>query len=167
MLAFAGGGTDYLAELESAAGNQDRHGMWPMVSARLSHARLGSYLVGDPGRAAELAGDDQYPFFIQAAGREVLDQRRNAPVVNRQAMSQIVEYVTVDSVRVPVVHTIRMNWQTRLIGVFEDHRHEAGPVLDEAAGQEAALTPSVHAVAVAQPRRLSGDFEGPARGGTL
>ena len=162
--AVAVAGAVDVAPLDAAAGEHGRVAVGPVVAAGVAV---------DPGRPAELAERDDQGRVEQAAGVEVLDQGRQAPVGDRQ---QVVAVLVEDlEVGVPVLPL--------LAEVVDVDERDAG--LDQPAGQQQVLaahlagdSPArrrcrppppeptrgrlvVVAVAVAESRILAVEFAGP------
>ena len=136
---------DQLAAADAGAGEDGREDGRPVVAAVLAVDVAGA--LADPGRAAELAGHDHQRLVEQAPGRQVVEQRRDAPVGRRQ--QPVLERLEVGRVRVPGLDPAHVHLDDR-------HAH-----LDQPAGQQQRLAVHVPAVAVAEPRVFLAQVEGP------
>ena len=139
------------AGLQAATADEDRHGLRPVIAARLHDFRLRTNRRVDARGAAELARDDQHDFLVEAAVVEVVDQRGDRLIEHRQLHQQVREHVAVHGVRVPVVGDAE---RKLFAGARILHRdgHEAGSRFGQSPGEECSLAVDVAAVTVARLR---------------
>ena len=144
-----------------------------MVSARLVHFCLGAWANCQSWCPSEFSGDHQHHLAIgQAPLVQILDQAADRMIINRQANLGVLEDVTVDRVRVPVVGSGFQRRDTRFVGVLQDHGHEAATGFDQSSPQQATVSPAVTSVEVADMvgflgkiKRLAGLVAGQKRQG--
>jgi hypothetical protein len=150
--------TDDLPSLDAAPREQERGGARPVIAAWLPDSRRGVFIVADLGRAAELARNHDEDAPIEAAGVDILDERGDSAIEVLAADFHRIKDMVIDGMIIPVADAAA-EWTVERGG------DEIDSGFDEPAGQQAALTPGIAAVPIAQSGVFEGEIERPPRGG--
>ena len=132
MFSFVVGCADDLAGLHAATGNQNGHGLRPMITTGLHDAGLGTSLDRDARCATEFACRDEQHFAIKPSLVEIFDERAQSLIVSRQPPLTVLEDVSVDRVRIPIVSS-RIGRGFARERMLPNHGHESDASFHEAA----------------------------------